>query len=439
MGCNLSSCTLGSKLTEEKKSEFDPNHSLTNVSKSLTNRSTDINTTSNASETLIRIKKLNLSNLTQLQSDRSFTSRIQNTTNSELRDKVNMVLNTRNGKSFLSLLKEINFSFKIIQKLDKIYSSFILPQNLNSSYQSEISKDEFSLKKAKNISNNDLIKSHIKKKNEIIENFTHFKSLFYIPLISLSGEIENYFELKKEKQKSLIHYVCFSFYFDYYETFFPYIVNLFQNFKYNLSYKDEFLKISTFSNEIQKIKISFFPKENITTISFFYVSEEFYSFFFSEDQLISSTKSIDKECISFNFSQIKWTHQYELYYKNINLSNKDFLVHLSNFLCQKAKNIKLLNQYKLVTDNYMRNCGFVVSFGILYSSDIRCVGYKIKIKTNHDWLVGEQNNVNSSCSSDDAEKKTSLRINSKFAQVKFLIINVDENNINISYEYAYLA
>ena len=38
-------------------------------------------------------------------------------------------------------------------------------------------------------------------------------------------------------------------------------------------------------------------------------------------------------------------------YKNINLSNKDFLVHLSNFLCQKAKNIKLLNQYKLVTEN----------------------------------------------------------------------------------------
>ena len=166
MGCNLSSCTLGSKLTDEKKCEFDPNHSLTNVSKSLTNRSTDINTTSNNSETLIRIKKLNLSNLTQLQSDRSFTSRIQNTTNSELRDKVNMVLNTRNGKSFLSLLKEINFSFKIIQKLDKIYSSFILPQNLNSSYQSEISKDEFSMKKTKDINKNDLIKSHIKKKTK---------------------------------------------------------------------------------------------------------------------------------------------------------------------------------------------------------------------------------------------------------------------------------
>ena len=87
----------------------------------------------------------------------------------------------------------------------------------------------------------------------------------------------------------------------------------------------------------------------------------------------------------------------------------------------------------------MRNCGFVISFGILYSNDIKCVGYKIKIKTNHDWLVGDQSNINSSCSSDDAKKKTSLKINNKFAQVKFLIINVDENNINISYEYSYLS
>ena len=167
MGCSLSSCSCSKPVPKKEDYEADP--SLTTRSKSLTNRSTDINTSRLTPTNHIQpnLKKLNLTNLTQLQSDRSFTSRIQNTTNSELKDKVSSMINVRNGKSFMMLLKEINFSFKIIQKLDKLYSNSLITNELNSSYQSDISKDSKITIKVN------------KKKSESIENFTHFKSLFY--------------------------------------------------------------------------------------------------------------------------------------------------------------------------------------------------------------------------------------------------------------------
>ena len=126
MGCSLSSCSCSK--TVPKKEDYEADPSLTTRSKSLTNRSTDINTSRLTPTNHIQpnLKKLNLTNLTQLQSDRSFTSRIQNTTNSELKDKVSSMINVRNGKSFMMLLKEINFSFKIIQKLDKLYSNSLI-------------------------------------------------------------------------------------------------------------------------------------------------------------------------------------------------------------------------------------------------------------------------------------------------------------------------
>lgn len=432
MGCSLSSCSCSKTVPNKEECEADP--SLTTRSKSLTNRSTDINTSRLTPTNHIHpnLKKLNLTNLTQLQSDRSFTSRILNTTNSELKDKVSSIINVRNGKSFMMLLKEINFSFKIIQKLDKIYSNSLLTNELNSSYQSDISKDSKITIKVN------------KKKSESIENFTHFKSLFYIPLISLSGEIDNFFELSKEKDKNVIIFESFTLYFDYYETFFAYLVNLFQALKYNQSYKDEFLKISTIISEIQKISISFNPKDNITKISFLYISDDFFLFFFGEDMLIPSSKSIDKESMSFLFSRAyPPCHQYDITYKNINLSNKDFLSYLYLFLKEKANNDNLLRQYHIMNDSYMRNCGFVVSFSIEFTSDIKCIGYIVKIKTNHDWLVESTTaNVNSSYSSDDVgnwnveERKSQLKINSKCAQVKYLIISVNEDTITISYEYA---
>lgn len=432
MGCSLSTCSCSKSLPNKEECEADP--SLTTRSKSLTNRSTDINTSRNTPYNHIQpqLKKLNLSNITQLQSDRSFTSRIQNSTNSEMKDKVSSMINVRNGKSFMMLLKEINFSFKVVQKLDKLYSNSLLSNELNSSYQSDISKDSKITIKV------------TKKKSEIIENFTHFKSLFYIPLISLSGEIDNFFELSKEKEKNIINFESFSFYFDYYETFFAYLVNLFQALKYNQSYKDEFIKISTILSEIQKICITYNPKDNITKIHFLYISDDFFSFFFGEDMLIPSSKSIEKESMSFLFSRAyPPCHQYDITYKNINLSNKDFLSYLYLFLKEKANNDNLLRQYHVMTESYMRNCGFVVSFCIEFTSDIKCIGYKVKIKTNHDWLVESSTpNVNSSYSSDDVgnwnveEKKSKLTINSKFAQVKYLILSVCEESIMISYEYA---
>ena len=423
------------------------------------------------------VKRLNFSKLKsspQL-SDRSFNSKL--TMISEAQDKVLNLLSERNGKTFTVLSKEFNYSLKLIKKLNTYYLSSNINDNneqINISICSEVSE----CKGEANRNNKSLIHNDSLKNN--VNLFNKFKTLFYIPLISLTGEIENYFSISNiasnylidtahsvNDVNSIMQLYSFSVYFDFFETFFSYVFNLFHNLHYNSkSYKNEFIKLSSCLMEIQKINISFYPNTNYISLSFYYLSDEFYSFFLGDcntsfidcNEINYTSKSIEKECLTITFSTSEQEKQnlfyrYKILYRNINMSNNDCLKILEQYLNNKVKKNELIQQFILVCDKHINNCGFVVGFAIYIdeykSNQIQnCVGFEIKIKTNHDWLVGEKvNEINDKKESlnweSDGEnvfnmlEEKCIGVDRNYIQVRYLVIQVVNNVLTISYEYSF--
>jgi hypothetical protein len=513
MGCQLLGCsndtTKETKLDNINHNFFEiESNALTYRSKPgfTTERSYGLSNTStlftNEKHNKPKMNKLNLSNLMIPQlSERSITSRI--TSINETKDKLLTLLSERNGKSFSVLSKEITFVIKLIHKLNRIYSSTKF-SNYNSNTIDYSFCSNLSECKMQSIStNNNLVLVHsgdfsFKNKNESnisskvnklnhnnnISLFNKFKNLFYTPLISLTGEIENFFSLenisnKKESNTNtnnnnlIIQLKSFSVYFDFFETFFTYVFNLFQNLNYNaIAYKNEFIKLSSFLMDIQKIKIQLHPNENTISLSFYYLNEEFFSHFIrgnnkryidigEENEL---SKSIEKECLSIIFStseieKLPGFCRYKIWYRNINMSNNDYLKILQEYLVNKVNNKELIQHFNNISSKHMRNCGFVVGFAILIdeykNGNLQnCVGFEIKIKTNHDKLIGlckDEINEEKSWDNEDVKENKEedhetelineegkvIKINLDYCQVMYLNIQANHEGVKISYEYSF--
>ena len=135
------------------------------------------------------------------------------------------------------------------------------------------------------------------------------------------------------------------------------------------------------------------------------------------------------------------------------MSNNDCLKILEQYLNNKVKKNELIQQFILVCDKHINNCGFVVGFAIYIdeykSNQIQnCVGFEIKIKTNHDWLVGEKvNEINDKKESlnweSDGEnvfnmlEEKCIGVDRNYIQVRYLVIQVVNNVLTISYEYSF--
>lgn len=431
------------------------------------------------------VKRLNFSKLKSPQlSDRSFTSKL--TMISEAKDKVLNLLSERNGKTFNTLSKEFNYSLKLMKKLNSLcLSSNINEYNSSNNNHINISIcSELSDCKSESIRKSRLFKSNATsdialKKNVLL--FNKFKSLFYIPLISLTGEIENYFSftnissqylqdniiINNDNNIIIMQFYYFSVYFDFFETFFSYVFNLFHNLNYNSkSYKNEFIKISSCLMEIQKINISFYPNINYISLSFYYLSDELYSFFLGDcnksfidcSEINFTNKSIEKECLTIQFSTSENEIQnnffrYKIWYRNINMSNNDCLKILDQYLNNKVQKTELIQQFTRVCSKHIKNCGFVVAFAIYIdeykNNEIQnCIGFEIKIKTNHDWLVGQNTNEinekkeNLNWESDNETivnilEEKYIGIDSNYTQVRYQVIQVINNVLTISYEYSF--
>jgi hypothetical protein len=103
---------------------------------------------------------------------------------SEMKDGVEVMSNVRTGKNFISLVKEVNFIYKL-------YSNY----NLDG-----ITEQTISLESTK-------------------EYFSRLRNFIYIPVVSMSGEIKNYFNLKDNNVKQ------YSIKMPFYDNIYSYIIN----------------------------------------------------------------------------------------------------------------------------------------------------------------------------------------------------------------------
>ena len=376
-----------------------------------------------------QVKKLNLLNLGP-QTDRSCTSRLSN--NTEGKDIVTL-LNERNGKSFLALLKEINFSLKMIRKINRMYSPFA-PFESNSSFLSDCSELGCSFQ-SKTFER----KSHLQKeqKQTNIENFLTFKTFLFVPMISLNGEVENFFEISKNEKEGALSYVSFSTFFDYFETLYVYLINLFNSLKYNeRQLKNIILKFSVNSTEISKMKIKFNPNEKVIFIYLYYVSENFVREFVNLETGINSNQ-VEIESLGFIFG-LTDSIAYELTLRAISLKNENFIAWFYQYLTSEQNHkltTDLLNSLATLKERYLKSyskMGELCSFSILLDGDNSCLGYQIRIKTSHDLLVSTPSvDIRNSSSG----KKSQIKINSKYGEVKFIIVSYIKSKMLISYEY----
>jgi len=180
-----------------------------------------------------------------LESDRSNRSNNLMISIGEFKDGLENISNIRVGKNFTNLIKEFNSIVKIyFSKLEinrKFDINLVSEEKENLSIRSNKISDYYSYYSASNTSNKNFSKFNSIKKNDFTEKnlhsresseesnfikiwkndfnvskfndehcydkkrvkkiFTFFKNLIYIPIISISGEIKNYFTLKKNSYK----------------------------------------------------------------------------------------------------------------------------------------------------------------------------------------------------------------------------------------------
>ena len=463
MGNNLSkkclfNCNCNNEL-KEKKLEVNP-YLLSNSNDNQLN----INTNFMNSKKLTKNNNLNLKQFTIKNNIKNISRNkninlIQSNDLNQYKNK-EIYFQFRKGKNYLLLLKEINFSLKIISKINKLnISNFDF---LSSNFQSL--QSDFSSNSGISISNsstNNYCKVKTYKKTDLtFENLSKFKNLFFIPVISLNGEINNYFEVCKNDFDDNIFFISFSIYLNFDYLIFKYLVNLFSNFSYK-NYKEVFILLFNYIENIEKISIVYNPNKNICSICLINISDDIYKIFIKNDSLMDyfigeKNKKIEKDRLIIHFSsKISNNFKYEVIYNNY-LSNEELfeclLIYLNNInIKENNKYLKIIENFKEAQKLHMKNIKLIQFISINYNeidskyTEINKI--KIKVKTNNELIIRSKtlNSINSfdkinlnNKNNKNSIKNPIIKINSNYTKVKYFIINITNNKVFISYEYEFV-
>ena len=405
---------------------------------------------------------LNLKKFT-LKSNKQNISKIQNINliqSNEYKNKENY-FQFRKGKNYQLLLKEINFSLKIISKINKLNASHF--DFLTSDFQS-LQSDCFtnSAISVSNSSTNNISKVKTYKKSDLtFDNLSKFKNLFFIPIISLNGEINNYFEVCKNEFNDNIIFISFSIYLNFDDLVFKYLVNLFSNFNYK-NYNKVFILLFNCIENIEKISIVYNPNKNICSICLININDEIYKNFIKKEFLMDyyiqgKNIKIKKDSLTINFySKISNNDKYEVTYNNY-LSNEELLecllIYLNNInIKENNKYLKIIDNLKEAEKIYMKNNQIIqfisISYNEIVSGCVEINRIKITMKTNNELIIRRnsfnsmsnfnQINLNDNNNNMSIIKKPIIKINSNYTKVKYFIINITNNKVFISYEYGFV-
>ena len=405
---------------------------------------------------------LNLKKFT-LKSNKQNISKIQNINliqSNEYKNKENY-FQFRKGKNYQLLLKEINFSLKIISKINKLNAPHF--DLLTSDFQS-LQSDFFSNSaiSVSNSSTNNISKVKTYKKSDLtFDNLSKFKNLFFIPIISLNGEINNYFEVCKNEFNDNIVFISFSIYLNFDDLVFKYLVNLFTNFNYK-NYNEVFILLLNYIENIEKISIIYNPNKNICSICLININDEIYKNFIKNEFLMDyyiqgKNIKIKKDSLTINFySKISNNDKYEVTYNNY-LSNEELLecllIYLNNInIKENNKYLKIIDNLKEAEKIYMKNNQIIqfisISYNEIVSGSIEINRIKITMKTNNELIIRRnsfnsmsnfnQINLNDNNNNMSIIKKPIIKINSNYTKVKYFIINITNNKVFISYEYGFV-
>ncbi len=368
----------------------------------------------------------------------------------------------RKGKNYQLLLKEINFSLKIISKINKLNAPHF--DLLTSDFQS-LQSDFFSNSaiSVSNSSTNNISKVKTYKKSDLtFDNLSKFKNLFFIPIISLNGEINNYFEVCKNDYNDNILFISFTIYLNFDDLVFKYLVNLFTNFNYK-NYNEVFILLLNYIENIEKISIIYNPNKNICSICLININDEIYKIFIKDDLLMDNyiqgeNKKIKKDSLTINFSsKIENNNKYEVTYNNY-LSNEELLecilIYLNNInIKENNKYLKIIDNFKEAQKFHIKNNQLIQFISISYNEiDLECVEIniiKIKMKTSNELIIrrnsfNSMNNFSQINLNDNNNNNMSIiknpiiKINSNYTKVKYFIINITNNKVFISYEYGFV-
>ena len=457
--------------TKEKKLEINP-LIIPNQNEKLSN--CDNNSTYFTSNELAITKNKNIylspkKNI-QKKNNSSQNSKLSDSSLNEKKDKVILFLSNRLGKSFINLLKEINFSLKIIKKINKINTTNSLSSDFQSDQSDFFSNSLISISASSN--NNNINKGKTWKKNDLIyENLSKFKNIFFLPIISLNGQIKNFFEVCKNDFNDNIVFINFSMYLNYFDSFFNYLVNLFSNLNFDNYYNDTLITLINNIKIIEKIGVIFYPSENYCSLSFININNEIYEKFICKKYLLGNNSEnknknfIKDSLIIYFYSKFSYNNiKYEITYKNFNLNTKEIIDYLLSFISninlkEEKKYNKIIENLKEAYELYMKNIQLIqlilINFKEDNSKNLEINEIKIKMKTNQELIIKRHssysmkninklnlnnNNLNnhSFSNSNNLTNNTIIKINSNFTKVKYIIIIVTRKKINVSYEYSFL-
>ena len=406
----------------------------------------------------------------QKKNNSSQNSKLSDSSLNEKKDKVILFLSNRLGKSFMNLLKEINFSLKIIKKINKINTTNSLSSDFQSDQSDFFSNSLISISASSN--NNNINKGKTWKKNDLIyENLSKFKNIFFLPIISLNGQIKNFFEVCKNDFNDNIVFINFSMYLNYFDSFFNYLVNLFSNLNFDNYYNDTLITLINNIEIIEKIGVIFYPSENYCSLSFININNEIYEKFICKKYLLGNNSEnknknfIKDSLIIYFYSKFSYNNiKYEITYKNFNLNTKEIIDYLLSFISninlkEEKKYNKIIENLKEAYELYMKNIQLIqlilINFKEDNSKNLEINEIKIKMKTNQELIIKRHssysmkninklnlnnNNLNnhSFSNSNNLTNNTIIKINSNFTKVKYIIIIVTTKKINVSYEYSFL-
>lgn len=362
---------------------------------------------------------------------------------SETKDAVEQISSSsRKGKSFICLIKEFNFVYKLfyskLKNVEYTYESNLFSPFKENKENSSFLSNYNSVSSSKNCSLNEFtLNNNFQKQNEkskLKEIFQKIKNLIYIPVISISGEVRNSFIFSTSSQienkiinPSQNFLECYCVKIPNSENLINYILNFLQNLHKNLNISNlvndlnytQTLKNSTINSEdklffifkiakflgINDIKLNFDFFNNLFSISLinlFQTNKEI-SFLLENCKIEKSLKSKIKKFVSennifiseFNYailidsnSQESSTEVYDLIFsknKNINNSEKVDIKSLL-LLLDREKSEKIIKNNLLLNfiDNFLNknNAKIPKIFIKIKSQTITSFGFIIEFNSN---------------------------------------------------------